>query len=350
MSHEALKHLMVPTPPRSSFVVVHSGFTLALLERSFHGPPQATNADKFLGRATRWSIAQIEFLFSLRSNAATTDEPLTNARQTIVNWSHAQYCKLRDQRALAAFMDQMSMPGGFWQIPGQNPHLFRCRRATSNAPTQAGRTLATWTRFFHERCAQPDPRVTRYLGHVPFTQNGHSIRKSRIFPVTFVVGDPSEGNDRALIQFPQHIQRQLTLRLKMNALRQAASFPQFAMIRGEPFLRQVQTLIHEGIAATTGVGQKHALLAVRDFSQVTAILMRHPNRMFPLLGKATAIYNCHAVMLSQPGSHQSLQVHHERSRIPFTFTHEPLQVTDCIRNRTQQQEHHGLDRLAFQVG
>jgi hypothetical protein len=34
----------------------------------------------------------------------------------------------------------------------------------------------------------------------------------------------------------------------MNALRQTASFPQFAMIRREPFLRKVQPLIHEAIA------------------------------------------------------------------------------------------------------
>src|SRR5208283_4722495 len=185
MSHKALKHLMMPTPPSSSFVVVHSGFALALLESSFHGPPQATNADKFLGRATRGGIAQIEFLFRLRSNVATTDEPLTNAWQTIVNWSHAQYCKLRDQRALAALMDQMSMPGRFWQIPGQDPHLFGCRCVASNAPMQAGRTHAAWTRFFRERCAQPNARVPRYLRHVPFTQRGYRICKGRIFPVTF---------------------------------------------------------------------------------------------------------------------------------------------------------------------
>jgi len=39
----------------------------------------------------------------------------------------------------------------------------------------------------------------------------------------------------------------------------------------------------------------------------------------------------------------------ERSRIPFAFTHEPLQVADRIWNRSQEPEHHGLDRLAFQV-
>jgi hypothetical protein len=64
----------------------------------------------------------------------------------------------------------------------------------------------------------------------------------------------------------------------MNTLRQSARFPQFAMIRREPFLRKVQPLIHEAIAATTGVRQKHAFLAIRNLPQVTAILMRNSNR------------------------------------------------------------------------
>ena len=99
---------MMPSPPRSSFVVVHSGFAFVFLECGFNGPSQAADTDEFRGWAMRWSIAQIEFLFRLRSSAATTDEPLTNARQTIVDGSHAQYGKLGDQRPLATFMDQMT--------------------------------------------------------------------------------------------------------------------------------------------------------------------------------------------------------------------------------------------------
>jgi hypothetical protein len=332
MSHKTLKHLMMPSPPGSSFVVVHSSFAFVFLKRGFNGPSQSADADQFLARAMRGSIAQIEFLFRLRSKAATADKPLAKAGQASTDGGNAQYRKLCNQRTLATLVDQMTMPGGSRQIPGQHPQLFGRGRTPADAAMQAGWAHTAGTRFFYPRSAQPDPRVPRYLGHVPFAQGRDGIRKTGIFPVTFVVGDPGEGNDRALIRFLQHIQRQLTLGLKLNALRQAASFPQFAMIRREPFLRQVPTFIQKATAAATSLGQKNALLAVRDFSQVTTILRGHPNRVFPLLGKAATVYDRHAVAFSQPSSHQSLQVHDERSCIPLTFTHEPLQVADRIRN------------------
>ena len=75
------------------------------------------------------------------------------------------------------------------------------------------------------------------------------------------------------------------------------------MIRREPFLRKVQPLIHKAITATTGVRLKHALLAIGNLAQVAAILMGHANLVFPLLGKATTVYDRHAVAFSQPGSH-----------------------------------------------
>jgi hypothetical protein len=124
MSHKGLKHLMMPSPPSSSFVVIHSNFAFAFFECGFNRPSQAADANEFAGRAMRWSIAQIELLFEFRSQASTTDQPLTNAWQPIVDWGHAQDRKLCDQRALAAFMDQMTMPGGSRQIPSQHPYLL----------------------------------------------------------------------------------------------------------------------------------------------------------------------------------------------------------------------------------
>ena len=86
----------------------------------------------------RGCIAQIEFLFGLHSQAAPTDKPLPNVWQAITNRGDPQYCEFCDQGALAAFMDQMTMPGGLRQIHSQDPQLFGQGRTASDRRCRRG--------------------------------------------------------------------------------------------------------------------------------------------------------------------------------------------------------------------
>lgn len=313
MSHEALKHLMMPSQPGPSFVVVHSHFALRLFERSFDWPAQAADPHEFGDRAMRGCIAQIEFLFGLHSQAAPTDKPLPNVWQAITNRGDPQYCEFCDQGALAAFMDQMTMPGGLRQIHSQDPQLFGQGRTASDAAMQAGMAPSRGPRLFDRWRAQPDPRVGGHLRHIPFVQRRNGLRKRRIFRITFVICDPLERNGPAPAQLLQHFQSQLPFCVKMHRIGQAADFPQFTVIRAKPFLWNVQPFIQKSIAPTTHISQKHTFLTICNLAYMTTILRRGRNRVLALFGKAAAIYNRHAITLSQPCGYQALQFQNERA-------------------------------------
>ena len=115
MSHKSLEHMMMPSQPGTSFIVIHSDFAFGFFECGFDRPAQTTDPHQFLDGAMGRRIAQIEFHFGLRSQTAATDEPLTNSWQAVLDGGHTQDSKLCDQRTLAAFMDPMTMPSRFWQ-------------------------------------------------------------------------------------------------------------------------------------------------------------------------------------------------------------------------------------------
>src|SRR3972149_9355109 len=165
MSHKGLEHMMVPSQPRPSFIVIHAYFAFCFFECSFDWPAQTTDADQLSSRAMRRCIAQIELQFGLRSQTAATNEPLADGWQAVVDRGHTQEGKFCPQKTLAAFMDQATMPGRFRQAHDQRPKFFRRRGTASDAPMQAGTPHETAPRLFHQRSAQPDPRAAGHLAH-----------------------------------------------------------------------------------------------------------------------------------------------------------------------------------------
>jgi hypothetical protein len=87
-----------------------------------------------------------------------------------------------------------------------------------------------------------------------------------------------------------------------NIVGNAASLPALAMVIADPTLRQIQTLIQKRETAPAGVRQKNSFLTVGDFSQMTAVLTRHADRIRALFGKAASVDDDHAVTFTQPAA------------------------------------------------
>ena len=247
-------------------------------------------------------------------------------------------------------MDQMRMPGGFRQVGRQYPYFFRRRGTAPDAGVQAGVPHQALSWLFHQRRALPDAGVAWHFGHVPLAQRRDFVQKSRVFPKTLVKSHPLEGNHPALIHFLQHIQCQLPLGLKSYAFRQTAGLSQQTVICIKPLLRNIQSLVQETITSPTDISQENPFLTIRNLTKMPAILPRHSHRMLPLFRKAASVHNDNPIMLTHPGSHLGLQLDHRFACVPFTLTHEALQISDSVGDRTQQCQDHGFNRLSFQVG
>src|SRR3990172_7744332 len=159
MSHESLEHMMMPTQPGANLIVVHACFPFGLLQRSFDRPSQTADPYQFLNGTIAGCIAQIELHFCLRSQTATTDQPLSQAWQAVLDGSHTQDRKLGQQGSLAAFMDPVTLPSCSGQAQDQRTHFFRRRGCPSNTPMRTRPSHGTLTRFFDLGCAQPNSRV-----------------------------------------------------------------------------------------------------------------------------------------------------------------------------------------------
>jgi len=138
MRQESLEHMMMPSLPSANFVVVHAHFPFRFLQGSFYRPSQTADTYQFLDGAIGGGVAQIVLHFGLRfETAATTDQPLPNSGQAVLDRGHTQGSKLGQQRTFTAFVDPVTMPGGSGQLQDQCTHLFRSRGTASDTSMQA---------------------------------------------------------------------------------------------------------------------------------------------------------------------------------------------------------------------
>src|SRR5512137_262414 len=110
MCHKALAHVMMPTPPRTCFVVIQSHLALALGQQGFNWPAHTAQAGQVTLDTSERRITQVEFEFGLRSQAATEHRPYSRTRQAVADRGHAQKSKLSYLWPFASFFERVACP------------------------------------------------------------------------------------------------------------------------------------------------------------------------------------------------------------------------------------------------
>ena len=116
--------------------------------------------------AMRRSVAQIELLHSAAApKLRATNEPLADGWQAVGIGVTRNTAKSAVSD-LFATCESVMMPV-LRQVHRQHPQLSRGGALVPDTAMQAGRPIRPRPGLFHQRRAQPNPRVARHLGHVP---------------------------------------------------------------------------------------------------------------------------------------------------------------------------------------
>src|SRR5712692_8120620 len=172
MRQKRLCHVMMPAEPTTCLVLIHADFTFGFFERGFNRPTPARHLRQDLRRTIGGRIAQMKLEFRLRVEAATQDRPHACAGQLIVHHRHTQESKVRLQRALATFLNAVTLPLLAWQCAGNLAQFTRARRRTLDARMSARTSQGAAAWRFDRRRAQPDAGIARHFSEIPFAYGG----------------------------------------------------------------------------------------------------------------------------------------------------------------------------------
>src|SRR3990172_6939398 len=349
MRREGVGHMMMPTRPGAGVIMIQADFTFPFFQRGLHRPAHSTDADKFTPRAGRGGIAEVKLDLWLRSQCASEDQPNPWAWQSFPNRGRTQKCELGHQGALATFLDNPAHPLRFRQVAYQVSYFTGARYIPRHSRACSPRSQETSALGLHRWRVQPHSRVRRHFDQIPFAEAINFLHKTRAFSIGFIGRHPAKGDHRALHCVGHHVQCQFRFSLEAHVLRYPTGLPALAILVGKPAFREIQPFIQERIAARTGVDQKHTLLTIRDFFQMTTVLIGDPDRARSLFGKTTPIRNHHAVGFAQVRDDQLMLMFPHPASIPGAFRHKALGGAHGFWVGPVQGQHHRFNRLALKV-
>ncbi len=108
MGQNTLRHMVVPTHPRTDHVITHSQVIFAVFQSSLHWPAHSSDACQFSVRRSCWCNAEVRLKLGLFSQRATHNQPRIGTWQFVTHFNDASEGKLGDRRSFATFFNQKS--------------------------------------------------------------------------------------------------------------------------------------------------------------------------------------------------------------------------------------------------
>src|ERR1700726_2538497 len=190
--------------------------------------------------------------------------------------AHMHTCKPRGQPFVGAFPPPDRAP--CFRAQPKSDLLDRDRIGRIAAPLLA---CPGWP-----RARRPHQGLRLNAGHIALSKLGDAPAQLGIVAIAGVQQRHSAG--KADLTRPAHL---LQCDLRFGFERDLLRHPRLAatdIVLG-PGLRQVQPIGHRPAPIVIGKRQRYRRLAVRLLAELAAILVRHANRMPPLLGKARVV-------------------------------------------------------------
>ena len=132
-------------------------------------------------------------------------------------------------------------------------------------------------------------------------------------------------------QTPHHLKGKLGLGLELHLLRHAGLLAPASVAR--PFLRQIESLIHQAVSLTADIGQENPDLAVVHLAQGARVLALDPHGFVALFGEAGIVHHQHSVRVSKMLGHHVLKLADQLPVIPGRVADELLhRLNVCARH------------------
>ena len=200
MGQEGLGRVMMPATPGTGLVMIHADFPLAFFKGGLDRPAHSAQTHELARRTSEGCIAQV--VLDLRPGAQATpqDQPLPRTGQAGPAVDHFHEGKRSDHRPFGSFLQRPGVPARPYQGRSHVAHFLRRGHVRRQTWLEARASQWPTPRRLYGGLPQPDARISRNFGHVPFTQGDNSIQKGWIPAEMLIGGDPLKGEDVALSQ------------------------------------------------------------------------------------------------------------------------------------------------------
>ena len=338
--------MVMPATPTPHFIMPQAEVLFAFLKAGLNRPAHATQACQGLQGGGRGRVAHIGLQFPasrLRlstsqtsgpgkpSRTATTRDTAKSATRgpllpSLISWR--DHCALGRLAATA-----LTSSASAWLTDALG-------WACDPNPTTEGRP---------SQALPPHPRVMRHFGKVPQTAAGHLVEQCRVTSKGFVTRHPATPQHLVVHHRANHVPAQFGLGLEGNIGNTTCASAVCVAIVFNPFLRQIQAAIQQGVACVAGIAQKDACLTVGAFADFPTVLTLDADRLATLLQKVTPVQGQHSVFVPQCLIHCAPVALKNGLIAPRPGTDKLLHAAYGVGIVTSHGQHHGLDRFARDV-
>src|SRR5882757_1721576 len=204
----------------------------------------------------------------------------------VVGGPHPHTGETRAKPIIAAFTPADCAPGYFWQAERKRLDRDRLMRAVAAQPGWP--TAMSYPRLRRQRLAiwRPHGRGRRDADHITQAKLANPRAQPGVVTVSPVRQHHAPRNTGCICGL--HLSEgNCRFGFERYCLGHAGLLPP-RLVLG-PLLRQVQTIADRQAGVMIGDRQRHRYLAIARLAKLAAILMRHPDRVPSLLGKACVI-------------------------------------------------------------
>ena len=206
-------------------------------------------------------------------------------------------------------------------------------------------------RFIHcGRTFQPNPSVVGHFSVVPQLNPVHFVQEVGVAPKVFVTSQPTAAQCSFFADSFDHLPTQFWLSLELDVLGNSTFLTSLGIgLILNPFFRQIQLTVQQGVPFPTGITQEHSGLAVGHLAQLTAVLAFHAYRVISLFWKVAAVQDVHTILVSQILVYLLPMTLQDGFVTPGPLADEVLRRPNGIGVCPFQGQDHGLNGLAGDI-
>src|ERR671933_1875904 len=256
MGEHTREHMMVPPRVCAHFVVVHPEFSFRFLKTLFNGPPDPTEPHKETQGRTPRRVTEIIPVPRMRAERPLDDQPHRRRGLPLLAQYEPFAGELVRDRAFGPLRHCPAIPKCRGYCVGHLGH--RARWGVSH-----GDALGALCSFIGRRVPggrerlEPPPRVRRRRHERHGTHTGlKSGPKVWTVAIEAVRHNILERQHTGPVEPLHHRCRQLGFALRRDLVRQLTFRPPGLVGIGEPWLRQEEPFVDEGVALPRGIGGK----------------------------------------------------------------------------------------------